>query len=64
MRAAFGCRDRVAIGMDKAIIDTAEPRNGPFERAVAALFFNFSGKDLIGDERATFNIGRQIIFQA
>ena len=64
MRAPFRRWNGVAIGMDKAVIDTAEPRNRPFERAVAALLFDFSGKNLIGNKRASFNIGGEIVFKA
>ncbi len=47
VRAAFGRRDGVAVGMELRI--AAIPGDGPFERAVAAGLFGPAGEDLAGD---------------
>ena len=64
MRAAFRCRDRVAIGIDETIINAAEPGDRPFKRAMTAFLFNLSRKDLIGNGFTTFNLIGEIIFKA
>ena len=45
MRAAFGRRDGVAVGVDEAVIHAAQPGDRPFERAVAAGLLDLAGED-------------------
>ena len=62
MGAAFGCRDRVAVGVDEPV--ATEPGDGPFQRAVAALFFAFAGKCLAGDLEVAIELFGEIVLEA
>src|SRR6185437_10377801 len=63
MGAAVRRRDRIAIGMDEAIV-FAKPGDRPFERAMPAAFLDLAGKALLRDEILTFNVLRKIILEA
>src|SRR6516165_8410868 len=63
MRSPVGRRDRIAIGMDEAVI-IGEPGKRPFERAMAAWLFDLAGENLLGDELFAFDILDEIILEA
>ena len=63
VRAAVGRRDRVAIGMDEAVLG-GEPGDRPFDRAVLARLLDLAGEDLIDDERLALDVGGEIVLEA
>ena len=63
MRAALRRRDRVAIGGGKSVLDSAQPGDGPFQRAVAAGLLHLAGEDLIGNELLARDLGGKIILE-
>src|ERR1700732_108644 len=63
MGAAVRGGNGVAIGMHEAVVE-GEPGYRPFERAVAAVFFNLARENLIGDEVLALDILEKAILEA
>ena len=63
MCAAVRRRDRVAIGMNEAVV-FGEPGDRPFERAVAALAADLAGKSFGGDAILLLDFAGEIIGEA
>ena len=63
MRAAVGGGDRVAIGMDEAVV-LHEPGDRPFERAMPARLLDPAGKALFDDEGFALDILGEIVLKA
>ena len=63
VRAAVGRRDRVAIGMDEAVL-AGEPGHRPFDRAVLAGLLDLAEERLLDDRLLALDVGGEIILQA
>ena len=63
VRAAFGRRNRVAIGEREAVL-VRNPGDRPFDRAVTALFFDATRKNILRDARAAVDGLSQIVGEA
>ena len=61
--AAVRRRDRVAIGMDEAVV-VREPRDGPFDRAVPARLLDLAGEGRLDDRVLALDVAGQIVAQA
>ena len=63
MGAAVGRGNRVAVGMDEAVLDS-RPRDRPFDRAVLAFLFHLAGEGLVDHQFLTLDVGGEVILQA
>ena len=63
MGAAVRGGNGVAIGMHEAVVE-GEPGHRPFERSVAALFFDLARENLVGDEVLALDILEKAVLEA
>ena len=63
VRAAVRRRDRVAVGAHEAVL-IGDPSDRPLDRAVAVGPFDAAGEDLLGHQRLTRDLARQVVLEA
>ena len=62
VRAAFGCRNGVAVGLREAVL-VGEPGDGPLDAAMPAFLLNPPGEQVLRDRRQPLDARRQEVLE-